>query len=71
MKFAIFIMRKFVEMSKNNKKIYMELLFWKNKKEADELEVGYNNADTKYVSKYCIRWSKIQLTRSMLASETG
>lgn len=51
-------------MSKNNKKIYMELLFWKNKKEADELEVGYNNADTKYV--YIAQGAASQLTAAGL-----
>ncbi|GLH06684.1 Protein timeless [Gryllus bimaculatus] len=40
-KFAIFVVRKFVEVAKENPKVYMELLFWKNSKDAFEVECGY------------------------------
>ncbi|KAG8314055.1 hypothetical protein J6590_101372 [Homalodisca vitripennis] len=46
-KFAVFIMRKFTEMAKKNKKIFMEILFWKSKKEEEELENGYGNVKSK------------------------
>lgn len=40
--FAIFIMRKFTEVAKKNKKVFMELLFWKELKTAYEIEEGYD-----------------------------
>jgi timeless len=45
--FAKFIVRKFVEKAKNNPTIYVELLFWKNKKLAYEIEEGYGSTQTK------------------------
>ncbi|XP_050066512.1 protein timeless homolog isoform X2 [Aphis gossypii] len=44
--FAIFIMRKFTEVAKKNKKVFVELLFWKDLKVAYEIEEGYD-ADQK------------------------
>ncbi|XP_049842526.1 protein timeless homolog [Schistocerca gregaria] len=46
-KFAIFIIRKFAEVAKNNPKVYMELLFWKTSKEAYEVEYGYGSYQDK------------------------
>ncbi|XP_065210655.1 protein timeless homolog [Planococcus citri] len=42
-KFAVFIVRKFIEVAKKNDKVYMELLFWKGHKEAYEIEEGYGS----------------------------
>uniref|UniRef100_A0A2H8TU68 Protein timeless n=1 Tax=Melanaphis sacchari TaxID=742174 RepID=A0A2H8TU68_9HEMI len=44
--FAIFIMRKFTEVAKKNKKVFIEILFWKDLKVAYEIEEGYD-ADQK------------------------
>uniref|UniRef100_A0A1A9Z728 TIMELESS_C domain-containing protein n=1 Tax=Glossina pallidipes TaxID=7398 RepID=A0A1A9Z728_GLOPL len=41
---GIYIVRKFVETAPANPKIYAELLFYKNIKEANELEAGYCDA---------------------------
>uniref|UniRef100_A0A0K8V7G8 Protein timeless n=1 Tax=Bactrocera latifrons TaxID=174628 RepID=A0A0K8V7G8_BACLA len=41
---GIYVVRKFVEVAPKNPKIYAELLFWKNVKEANELEGGYLDA---------------------------
>lgn len=35
-------MRKFTEVAKKNKKVFMELLFWKELKTAYEIEEGYD-----------------------------
>ena len=40
-KFAKFIIDKFAEVAKNNNKLFVELLFWKNCREAYEVEEGY------------------------------
>lgn len=40
--FATFIMRKFTEVAKKNKKVFMEILFWKELKTAFEIEEGYD-----------------------------
>ncbi|GIY76214.1 protein timeless homolog [Caerostris darwini] len=42
-KFAKFILRKFFEVAEKNKKVFVELLFWKGRKEAYELEEGYGH----------------------------
>jgi len=39
-------MRKFTEVAKKNKKVFVELLFWKDLKVAYEIEEGYD-ADQK------------------------
>uniref|UniRef100_A0A2S2NUZ1 Protein timeless n=1 Tax=Schizaphis graminum TaxID=13262 RepID=A0A2S2NUZ1_SCHGA len=54
--FAIFIMRKFTEVAKKNKKVFIELLFWKDLKVAYEIEEGYD-ADQKNKS---TNWSEEQ-----------
>nr|WAM46971.1 protein timeless 2 [Chrysoperla nipponensis] len=46
-KFAIFIIRKFVEVAQQNPKVFMEMLFWKNSREAYEIEEGYGNYQQK------------------------
>ncbi|XP_034934838.1 protein timeless homolog isoform X2 [Chelonus insularis] len=46
-KFAIFIIRQFTEVAKKNRKAYMELLFWKNTREATEMVEGYDAPDEK------------------------
>ncbi|THK33002.1 protein timeless homolog [Diachasma alloeum] len=47
-KFAIFIIRRFAETAEKNRKAYMELLFWKNTREATEMLDGY---DVEFVNK--------------------
>ncbi|KAL0125370.1 hypothetical protein PUN28_004481 [Cardiocondyla obscurior] len=41
-KFAVFIIRRFVEVAEKNRKSYMELLFWKTTRDATEIVNGYN-----------------------------
>nr|XP_012151360.1 PREDICTED: protein timeless homolog [Megachile rotundata] len=41
-KFAIFIIRRFIEVAQKNRKAYMELLFWKTTRDAAEVVDGYN-----------------------------
>ncbi|CAH0763660.1 unnamed protein product [Diatraea saccharalis] len=41
-KFAIFIFRKFTEVASRNPKVYIELLFWKDSKDAIDIEQGYD-----------------------------
>ncbi|XP_047983993.1 protein timeless homolog isoform X2 [Leguminivora glycinivorella] len=41
-KFAIFILRKFTEVAKKNPKVFIELLFWTNSKDAIDIECGYD-----------------------------
>ncbi|OWR52896.1 timeout [Danaus plexippus plexippus] len=41
-KFAIFILRKFADIASKSGKVFIELLFWKNSKDAVEIEHGYN-----------------------------
>ena len=40
---AKFVLSKFFQMAATNKKIFMELLFWKTPREAYELEHGYES----------------------------
>lgn len=41
---GVFVVRKFVEIAPTNPKIFAELLFYKNIKDANELETGYCDA---------------------------
>ncbi|CAB3239308.1 unnamed protein product [Arctia plantaginis] len=41
-KFAIFILRKFTEVAAKNPKVFIELLFWTNMKDAADIEYGYD-----------------------------
>ncbi|KAI8424376.1 hypothetical protein MSG28_002902 [Choristoneura fumiferana] len=41
-KFAIFILRKFTEVATKNPKVFIELLFWTNSKDAIDIECGYD-----------------------------
>ncbi|KAK2582180.1 hypothetical protein KPH14_004537 [Odynerus spinipes] len=41
-KFAIFIIRRFIEVAQKNPKVYMELLFWKNTRDATQVVDGYS-----------------------------
>lgn len=41
-KFAIFILRKFTEVAMKNPKVFIELLFWTNAKDAADIEYGYD-----------------------------
>ncbi|XP_076063170.1 protein timeless homolog isoform X1 [Oratosquilla oratoria] len=45
-KFARFILRKFFEVTETNKKVFVELLFWKTNKEALEIECGYGTSES-------------------------
>ncbi|XP_017893332.1 protein timeless homolog isoform X2 [Ceratina calcarata] len=51
-KFAVFIIRRFIEVAEKNRKAYMELLFWKTCRDATEVVEGYNaETDNKKVSR--------------------
>ncbi|GBP19670.1 Protein timeless homolog [Eumeta japonica] len=41
-KLAIFIFRKFTEIASANPKTFIELLFWKNVKDSNQIELGYD-----------------------------
>ncbi|XP_017756744.1 PREDICTED: protein timeless homolog, partial [Eufriesea mexicana] len=41
-KFAVFIIRRFIEVAQKNRKAYMELLFWKTSRDASDVVEGYN-----------------------------
>ncbi|KAJ2951910.1 hypothetical protein O0L34_g4163 [Tuta absoluta] len=41
-RFAVFILRKFTEIASKERKVFIELLFWKSSKEAVEIELGYD-----------------------------
>ncbi|XP_011173663.2 protein timeless homolog isoform X1 [Solenopsis invicta] len=41
-KFAVFIIRRFIEVAQKNRKSYMELLFWKTTRDATEIVDGYS-----------------------------
>lgn len=45
-KFAVFIIRRFIEVTQKNRKLYMELLFWKTSRDATEIVDGYNAETT-------------------------
>lgn len=59
-KFASFIIRQFAEVAQKNRKAYMELLFWKNTREATEMVDGYDaaNAENKKISRAV--WSEAE-----------
>ncbi|XP_031834411.1 circadian regulator timeout [Nomia melanderi] len=58
-KFAIFIIRRFIEVAQKNRKAYMELLFWKTTRDATEVVEGYNaETDNKKVSRSL--WTEAQ-----------
>ncbi|XP_041372172.1 protein timeless homolog [Gigantopelta aegis] len=46
-RFAMYIIRRFTEIAENNKKIFMEMLFWKDKKESLEITDGYGSFSNK------------------------
>nr|CAH7723460.1 unnamed protein product [Callosobruchus chinensis] len=46
-KFATYIMRQFFKVAETNKKVFVEALFWKSKKDAYELESGYGSYNEK------------------------
>ncbi|XP_015606157.1 protein timeless homolog [Cephus cinctus] len=58
-KFAIFIIRGFIEVAEKNPKSYMELLFWKTSREANDMVQGYaeNEANTKVTRSM---WSEVE-----------
>lgn len=58
-KFAIFIIRRFAETAEKNRKAYMELLFWKNTREATEMLEGYDvQVENKKVSSAL--WTEVE-----------
>ncbi|XP_076297468.1 circadian regulator timeout [Lasioglossum baleicum] len=58
-KFAVFIIRRFIEVAQKNRKAYMELLFWKTTRDATEVVEGYNaETDNKKVSRSL--WTEAQ-----------
>lgn len=58
-KFAVFIIRRFIEVAQKNRKVYMELLFWKTTRDATEVVEGYNaETDNKKVSRNL--WTETQ-----------
>lgn len=42
-KFATYVIRQFVEVAEKNKKVFMEMLFWKGHREASEIVDGYGS----------------------------
>lgn len=42
-KFATYVIRHFVEVAEKNKKVFMEMLFWKGHREASEIMDGYGS----------------------------
>ncbi|XP_048237661.1 protein timeless homolog isoform X2 [Haliotis rufescens] len=54
-KFGTHIVRRFVETAEQNKKVFMELLFWKGSKEAMEICHGYGTVSS---SKGKVQWSE-------------
>ncbi|CAL7943922.1 unnamed protein product [Xylocopa violacea] len=58
-KFAVFVIRRFIEVAQKNRKAYMELLFWKTSRDATEVVEGYNaETDNKKVSRSL--WTETQ-----------
>ncbi|KAK1135237.1 hypothetical protein K0M31_008008 [Melipona bicolor] len=58
-KFAVFIIRRFIEVAQKNRKAYMELFFWKTTRDATEVVEGYNaETDNKKVSRSL--WTETQ-----------
>ncbi|XP_012062583.1 PREDICTED: protein timeless homolog [Atta cephalotes] len=58
-KFAVFIIRRFIEVAQKNRKSYMELLFWKTTRDATEIVDGYNAETTnKKVSR--VTWTEAE-----------
>lgn len=49
---GVYIMRCFTEIAKTNPKVYAELFFYKNIREANDIEYGYD--DERYVNGYFI-----------------
>lgn len=47
---GVFIMRTFVDIAKTNPKVYAELFFYKNVREANDIEYGYD--DQRYAQGY-------------------
>lgn len=47
---GVYIMRAFVEIAKVNPKVYAELFFYKNLRESNDIEYGYD--DERYANKY-------------------
>ncbi|XP_063230357.1 protein timeless homolog isoform X2 [Bacillus rossius redtenbacheri] len=45
-KFAGFVLQKFAQVAEKNKKVFMELLFWKSSRDAFEIENGYGSYST-------------------------
>ncbi|XP_071101341.1 protein timeless homolog [Haliotis cracherodii] len=54
-KFGTHIVRRFVETAEQNKKVFMEMLFWKGSKEAMEICQGYGTVSS---SKGKVQWSE-------------
>ncbi|XP_046407332.1 protein timeless homolog [Ischnura elegans] len=58
-KFAVFILRKFAEVAKKNPKIFMEILFWKTSRDAQEVVEGYGSYQEKSASAKAV-WTEEQ-----------
>lgn len=41
-KFAVHVVRRFTEVAEKNRKVFMEMLFWKGNKEALQITEGYS-----------------------------
>ncbi|XP_012279584.1 protein timeless homolog [Orussus abietinus] len=58
-KFAVFIIRRFIEVAQKNPKAYMELFFWKSTKDATEMVDGYQEqGQSEKVSRAL--WSEVE-----------
>ena len=51
-KFATFVVRQFTNVAKINKKIFVDMLFWKSKSEALAVTSGYDFSAKRYLLFY-------------------
>nr|CAI5869091.1 unnamed protein product [Callosobruchus analis] len=58
-RFATYIMRQFFKVAETNKKVFVEALFWKSKKDAYELESGYGSYSEKSSAASKV-WSEVE-----------
>lgn len=47
MKFASYVVKQFIKVAEFNRKVFMEVLFWKTNKECYDIEHGYTETHGK------------------------
>ncbi|XP_076324577.1 protein timeless homolog isoform X2 [Tachypleus tridentatus] len=57
-RFAKFVVEKFFECAQKNKKVFMEMLFWKSSREVYEIQEGYGSFDKKQSAR--VLWTEEQ-----------